>query len=185
MMFRNETHATVVRASRDYASSVRASVESSNPASRSSRELVPISRESTPPRQDIHYALSESPEQLALNFFFTNFILTPKNLETPRGHFASLPQLYVGAKADSALSLAISAISFAVYGNHPSRRHLIPQARFKYGQALTRTKEDLHDPIAVKDDETLMTVLLFGLIEVKSKSHHYHCEKTKKGIGRN
>ena len=42
------------------------------------------------------------------------------------------------------------------------------EARAKYGEALNQLNLALRDPVAVKQDDTLMTVLLLGMVEVSS-----------------
>ena len=115
---------------------------------------------------DVPIALAHSPEQRALNFFFTNFVIIPRQSEASRGYLEYLPSLYANAPAESCLSSATSAISFATIGSDPAHRHLQPEARLKYGEAIKQLNVALRDPVLSRQNDTLITVLLFGLYEV-------------------
>lgn len=73
------------------------------------------------------------------------------------------------------------AISLCVYGISPGRRDLLPQARLKYGETLNRVKKAILDPIASKENETLMTILLFSLVEVSDPSVLVTCSLGMRG----
>jgi hypothetical protein len=116
--------------------------------------------------EHIYYNLPQEPEQLALNYFFKNYVLIPRNSEAARGYLEVLPMLYAGVAPTSALFSATSAIAFAAFGKDIFGRQFLPNARLKYGDAIFRLNEALSDPVAVKKDETLMAVLIMGMVEV-------------------
>ncbi|KAI9829494.1 MAG: hypothetical protein M1819_006314 [Sarea resinae] len=109
--------------------------------------------------------MTQVPEDLAVNFFFRQYILLSGHADAPRGHLQFLPSLYTRAGPESPLTAATLAVSLAVFGNNSSRPDLITRSRLKYGQALKRTREALQDPVVSKNNDTLMTILMFGLIE--------------------
>jgi hypothetical protein len=55
---------------------------------------------------------------------------------------------------------------FAAFGKDAYGRQFLPNARLRYGEAIVQLNEALGDPVAVKKDETLMAVLLMGMVEV-------------------
>ena len=155
LVFRNENQAVERRFKR---SSSHTSVASGHP--------IPIC---IPP------ALSHAPEQLALNFFFQNHVLIPRHSEASRGLLELLPSLYAEADAISPLSLATTAFAFAAFAKDPAGRRFLPQARPKYGEAIVRLNGALRDPVAAKQDVTLMAVLLLGVVEVRQSLQGGRC----------
>jgi hypothetical protein len=61
---------------------------------------------------------------------------------------------------------ATSAIAFAAFSKDAFGRQFLHNAHLKYGEAIARLNEALGDPVAVRKDETLMAVLLMGMLEV-------------------
>ena len=59
-----------------------------------------------------------------------------------------------------ALALAIM-VTFSVH-----RQQIMPLARRTYGIAIAKLNRALHNPVEVRQNETLMTIMLFGIIEV-------------------
>ena len=105
-------------------------------------------------------------EGLALGFFFNRFVILPSSSAAARGFLEVLPSLYLNADTHSALFSATAAIALAVYASDPHREHCIGKARQKYGETLLRVNEALRDPIAARTNETLMSVLIMGLLEI-------------------
>jgi hypothetical protein len=123
--------------------------------------------------QQIHHVLPQEPEQLALNYFFKNYILIPRNSEAAHGYLEVLPDLYGDVAPTSPLLPATSALAFTVFGKDVLGRQFLPNARLQYGEAILRLNEALRDPAAVKKDETLMAVLVMGMVEVCMPSRGY------------
>lgn len=111
-------------------------------------------------------SLGQEPEQLAIGFFFNRFIFVPRHSEAAHGFLEALPHLYTSAGPQSALAAATMAISLAAFANTPAKKVFLPQTRLMYGEAMIRIHREMEDPLAVRKDETLMTVLLLGLLEV-------------------
>lgn len=115
--------------------------------------------------EHIHYVLPQAPEQLALNYFFKNYVLIPRKSEAAHGYLEVLPVLYGDVAPTSPLLPATSALAFAAFGKDASGRKFLTNARLKYGEAILRLNEALRDPVVVKKDETLMAVLVMGMVE--------------------
>lgn len=110
--------------------------------------------------------LGQTPEQLAICQFFTNFVLVPTHLDAQCGFLDCLLPLYTSTRHDSILSLATSAVAMAVAGSEPEQRQTYQIGRAFLGNALRKTTIALRDPIQSVQDETLMTVMLMGFYEV-------------------
>jgi hypothetical protein len=110
--------------------------------------------------------LTESPEEAALCYFFSHFTFVPRHSQASRGYLDYLLPLYASSSMDSSLASATAAISLATFGNNPCRNYLMHSAHEKYNDALVKVNRALRDPVKAKQDETLMTILLFSLFEV-------------------
>ena len=112
------------------------------------------------------HTMSDSPEDLALNLFFTRLGRAHRHPEAPKDIIRFLPSLYATTSVQSTLSFAIVALALSKFSQiHPGKPFL-PRARWKYGQAISHLNRDLSDAFAVKQDETLLSVLLLGMVEV-------------------
>lgn len=127
--------------------------------------------------EHIYYSLPQEPEQLALNYFFKNYIFVPRKSEAAHGYLEVLPLLYANIAPTSPLLSATSAIAFAAFGKDTFGRQYLPNARLKYGDAISRLNEALEDPVAVKKDETLMAVLIMGMVEVSLPFRPLHLHR--------
>lgn len=120
--------------------------------------------------------LGQTPEQLAICQFFTNFVLVPTHPDAQCGFLDCLLPLYTSTRHDSMLSLATSAVALAVAGSEPDRRLSYLLGRAILGDALRKTTAALQDPVQSVQDETLMTVMLMGFYEVGTISSQInHC----------
>ena len=180
-MFQDQTEATERRVKLLYCRSDVSEYSSpQSQASFSSKDtLSAVSILNIAAASGIRAALTQQTEQLALGYFFNKFVLLPRHSDAARGFIEVLPLLYMNAFPNSALSSATMAISLAAYANDPTRKVLFQQSKAKYGEALVRMNEALQDPVAVRKDETLMTVLLLGLLEVSlfDLSRPVHCSQ--------
>jgi hypothetical protein len=186
LLFRNETEVTERRVKRTthgkraspHSSSSSGSSRSPTPGTPSAFNpltvILPDHSEDYSPKAVDSWALSiprslnQSHEQTALTYFFSHFILVPRHSQVSRGYLEYLLPLYINTSLDSALSAATSAISLATFGNHPDRKYLLDTAQGKYSEALIKVNRALQDPLQAKQDDTLMTILLFSLFEVGS-----------------
>lgn len=120
--------------------------------------------------------LGQTPEQLAICKFFTNFVLVPTHPDAQCGFLGCLFPLYISTRHDSILSLATSAVALAVAGSEPNQRLAYHLGRAILGDALRKTTAALQDPVQSVQDETLMTVMLMGFYEVGTISFQInHC----------
>lgn len=110
--------------------------------------------------------LGQTPEQLAICQFFTNFVLVPTHPDAQCGFLDCLLPLYTSTRHGSILSLATSAVALAVAGSEPEQRPIYHMGRAILGDALRKTTIALRDPVQSVQDETLMTVMLMGFYEV-------------------
>ncbi|KAL8895167.1 MAG: hypothetical protein Q9207_008281 [Kuettlingeria erythrocarpa] len=110
-------------------------------------------------------SFQDSPEQQAVNAFFSNYILIPRHPHSRRGYLEVLLPLYRNTRPDSLLSSATSAIALAVGGGSPSTRHFRDLSVTYFGKALVKTSRAIRDPVESVKDETLMSVLLLSFYE--------------------
>ena len=112
-------------------------------------------------------AFQDSPEQQAINAFFSNYILIPRHPLSRRGYLECLLPLYQNTRHDSLLSLATSAMALVIEGASPSTQHYREISRSFFGKALVKTSKAIRDPVESVQDETLMAVLLLSFYEVR------------------
>ena len=111
----------------------------------------------------IEPSLSYCIEDQASSFFINGYV--HGNFGSHRTYFDYLPALYKKSPMDSALSNIITALGMAFLSNVRAPK-LVSVARAKYALALRSINATLTDPVEVKTDQTLMTVMLLGLYEV-------------------
>ena len=110
-------------------------------------------------------ALKINPEEAALSSWFNSLVMLHRVTDTQRGYLGSLMPLYISARHESPVSLATSAVALVIFARRPTYRPLLVVGRKTFGDALALTREALQDPIQSKEDETLMAVLLLGMVE--------------------
>lgn len=107
-------------------------------------------------------------EDQAACHFFTNYVYSRSTFR--RGYFEFLPEVFTQNSSDSPVAEIITSLGMAGLAN--VRR--VPEAKaianYKYASALHGVNALLRDPARATDDETLITVLLLGLYEVRY--HH-------------
>ena len=174
VVFRNETTTTKLRV--DQIKSGETTIDNSYPNVKfdgvsqvsqglSINERLP--KESNRPcsPNSVGISIQQSQEQLALSYFFTEYVLVPRRSNASYGYLEYLPPLYMHANLDSALSYATSAVALTALCAKPGRGKLRLEAQRQYGKAILRIQEAISNPIEVKSDLTLLSVLLFGLFE--------------------
>ncbi|KAL8999451.1 MAG: hypothetical protein Q9188_005878 [Gyalolechia gomerana] len=110
-------------------------------------------------------SFQDSPEQQAVNSFFSTYIVIHRHPYSRRGYLDCLLPLYQNTRHDSLLSLATTAISLAIQGTSPKTRHYRDISPYYFGKALQKTSRAIRDPIESVKDETLMAVLLLSFYE--------------------
>ena len=108
-----------------------------------------------------------SEEIQATSFFFRNFVLLPRQTDATRGFLAVLLPFYNRAGSDSPIHRATTAVALTALANFPDKAYLGDQAAFQYGKALRQVNDLIVNPVVAKSDEVLLTILLFGLYEVR------------------
>jgi hypothetical protein len=168
MMFRDATEATKRKATRSTKTNPERPQSKSQLVNESSqRSSLPKERVYGNQRlEPISRQLSPSLEQQSLCFFLSNYVLVPRQPYCSRGYLEYLLPLYQSNDSGNHLSLAVSAVAMAAFGSRPAIKSFSQHARQTYGKALYLTNEALRDPVEVKEDRTLMAVLLLGLYEV-------------------
>ena len=106
-------------------------------------------------------------EDQASCFFFSNYV-EPANAHNSMYEY--LPAMYGSTHRDSALFFVITALGLAGLSNHKCAPQLMSEATLRYDAALHLVNEMLGDPVTAKADQTLVSILLLGLYEVRRPS---------------
>lgn len=112
-------------------------------------------------------ALGEDPIQPAVNALFDGLSMYNRHPDSARGLIALLRPLYSSARHDSLISLATSSVALAAVGGSLRRSAYYNLGYTLFGKAVQMTKAAIDDPVESLTDETLMTVMLLGLFEVR------------------
>ena len=97
--------------------------------------------------------------------FLFELISTPRHVVGGQGPLLALPQIYMNAKADSPIFSMTSAVSLLFFSRfHKSSVHR-DLAEKSFGEAISRLRRAIGDPVAVRQDDTLMTMTLCGTWE--------------------
>lgn len=83
-----------------------------------------------------------------------------------RGFFDYLPAVYSQSRNNDILMDAVSAIGLAGLANYRRENHVMIRANLKYGRAVQNMSASLAKMERVKDDQTLIAVMLLGIYEV-------------------
>lgn len=161
LLFRNETQATVVRAQRNFPPSASHLVEPLAPNT-TSGNLQDVNC------WDVRTESIEAVEQRAVQGFFSMLFLSLRQSPTSGRFLELLPAMYNNADHDSPLYSATIALALGICCNKPQGRHLLPRLGARYGEALKRANIAIGHPSEHDNNDTLMTILLFGLIEVRN-----------------
>ena len=103
----------------------------------------------------------------AASFFFKTY--DSEAAESVKSVYRCIPYLY-DAFQDSALSSVITALGLAGLSRYWNAPNMMSHATSNYYTALRQIRTDLQDPVAVKTDQTLLSVYLLGLYEVWKSS---------------
>ncbi len=110
--------------------------------------------------------LSECWDTHALLLAFSN-ICCPQRHAAPQGLVMSLPEMISNAAADSAIVLVCRAIGNAFLTCKVGTAEAQSKRATTYGLALTATNAALEDPVLQVQDETLASVFLLSVYEVR------------------
>jgi hypothetical protein len=179
-MFKNESHAVMSKAqkryealsekrkreggvsgtfpAREFASEDLPSIPSSSSGSESRRTASTVTRSGSPARP-----MTLSIENQALSFFAANNLLQPA--VAGRGNYQWLFQMLSGSEIDATLQSSVHAASLATLATANKSQPLMKRAQEHYARALTLTNRALGDSIKVREDSTLVSVILLGVYE--------------------
>ena len=105
-----------------------------------------------------------SAESQAFSFFFHNYLSQQsKNFGNA---YKVIPALFYRATSESPLLCAVMALGLAGSSHHTNTSGMQAAAYAWYGKALGKINRSLGDRELVKQDQTLLVVLLLALYEV-------------------
>jgi len=117
---------------------------------------------------EINRLLLPSKEDLSLCFFYQTTLESLIDADRAQYLHLQFPTLFSQSDSGSALHLATQAISLALWAkSRPSDIDAIHLSRTRYSQSLSAMKAAIRDPVEVKSDGTLYTVLLLSGYEVR------------------
>ncbi|KIX08623.1 uncharacterized protein Z518_03279 [Rhinocladiella mackenziei CBS 650.93] len=122
----------------------------------------------TRPERDDDYAAAESfgtnlgqdESFVSLCFFFHNYVITGRGIQSSRGVFENLLPYYNPNKADSLVSLAVAAVAASMLSIWRLQGPDSAASRQYVGRAITLLRDTLTDPDGCVSDETLIAILL-------------------------
>lgn len=109
--------------------------------------------------------LGISPEEQAQCYFFRNCVL--EGDQQARGCFQYLSGLFTRQKVEPGLSDSVTALGMAGMSHMWKSPNLMASAQLKYNSALRQVSCQLRDVEKAKEDQTLISVMLLGLYEVR------------------
>lgn len=107
------------------------------------------------------YFMQSTMEERGEGYFFSNYVADPGDVF---GHT-------FGSSSDTnALNACVSAVGLAGLSSMSRDSGILREARKFYGYALRATNKALSSPAAVKDDSTLLSVIILGAFETLAGS---------------
>jgi hypothetical protein len=117
---------------------------------------------------EIDRMLLPSTEDLSLCFFYQTTLESLIDADRAQCLHLQFPTLFSQSKPGSALHLATQAISLALWAkSRPNDIDASRLSRTRFSQSLLAMKAAIRDPVEVKSDGTLYTVLLLSGYEVR------------------
>lgn len=98
--------------------------------------------------------------------FFHDYVIKPSDDKVCFGFLHGLPDLLSKEHGTSAFEEAVSAVALISFAHRSSLEYLVPQARQRYGRALSLIAEALRKQENLKEDPVLATILCLGYYEV-------------------
>lgn len=111
------------------------------------------------------YRPAQSIDEVAANFYFTNYTYDEPSLA--KNYHKWLVAAYHQANAEPALKAAIEAAGMAGISNIHQDAAMAAKSKEKYCHALAAVAQALRNPTESSMDTTLMTILVFGIYEVR------------------
>jgi hypothetical protein len=109
------------------------------------------------------FQLAPTIEDLATGFFISNYVIA--NSAPTRGHLDPIEDMSRFGHFDEALLSSMKAVGLAGFAHAAHAPHLLKNARYQYVRAIQSTNAALRDPVAVKKDSTLLSIMILGIFE--------------------
>jgi hypothetical protein len=173
MVFRDETKRFYNSSRNDY---WNLQTSSSNPEQFSAfitqDSLIPVARRAGSDIGNPYMPPSIPAEDQSICFFFRNWIVKVANAEPDSMHmktyFEDIPAILRDHSANPLLRHTVICIGKAGLAIHRGSATTKTAAELDYAVALRLTNEALNDAAESHSDQTLMTVMLLGIYEVRS-----------------
>lgn len=110
-----------------------------------------------------HFQLAPTIEELATSFFITNYIIADTGPN--RGYLDHVEIMAKVGELDESLLSSMKAVGLAGYAHTMHTPQLLTNARYQYLRALRLTNAALRDPVEVKKDGTLLSIIILGIFE--------------------
>jgi len=107
--------------------------------------------------------LAPTIEDLATGFFISNYVIG--NTRPHKGHLDPIEDMTRVGQLDEGLLSCMKAVGLAGFAHASHAPHLLRNARYQYVRALQSTNVALRDPVQVKKDSTLMSIMILGIFE--------------------
>ncbi|PVH88699.1 hypothetical protein DL98DRAFT_402566 [Cadophora sp. DSE1049] len=109
------------------------------------------------------FSLAPTIEERATGFFVANFVL---GMSGPsKGYLDYLTEVTRTQVLDDGLLSSMRAVGLAGYAHSVHAPSLLKNARYQYYRALQSTNAALRDPVDVKKDTTLLSIMILGIFE--------------------
>lgn len=109
------------------------------------------------------YTLAPSIEDRAIGFFTHHYVI---GLNGPsRGHLDYLAEISRTQILEEGLLASMKAVGLAAYAHAVHAPSLMKNARYQYVRAIQSTNKALGDPVEVKKDTTLLSIMVLGIFE--------------------
>ncbi|KAH6711136.1 hypothetical protein DL95DRAFT_419426 [Leptodontidium sp. 2 PMI_412] len=109
------------------------------------------------------FSLAPTIEERATGFFVANFVL---GMSGPsKGYLDYLTDVTRTQVLDDGLLSSMRAVGLAGYAHSVHAPSLLKNARYEYYRALKATNAALRDPVDVKKDTTLLSIMILGIFE--------------------
>jgi hypothetical protein len=109
------------------------------------------------------FSLAPTIEDRGTGFFVANYVL---GMDGPsKGHLDYLVDMARGQTLDDGLLSSMKAVGLAGYAHAMHAPSLMKNARYQYVRALQSINKALRDPVGVKKDSTLLSIMILGIFE--------------------
>lgn len=116
----------------------------------------------------LSYGLGPSGDDQATCFFFRNYVLG--DYKYGDGDLQYLPEIYANEEVGTALSESIISLGMVGIAHFWGASNIMSQAQSKYNSTLRLVSALLRNIEGAKADQTLISVMLLGLYEVRCTS---------------